>query len=173
MSPLYIKWHPPNQAIYKLNIDGSCSPIRNNYGIGGVFRNHQGNWIIGFVGSVKEGTSVQIELFALLKGLQIAVQKYLKPIIIETDAHAIIGMFKAPTMHFTNIINDCRLLLQQLDSLPLQVIYREQNCVPDSLARYGVMHAQEHCLLFGTPPHFAMSFYEQDHTGTLHSRMLN
>nr|XP_009793046.1 PREDICTED: uncharacterized protein LOC104239973 [Nicotiana sylvestris] len=164
-SPIYIKWHPPDYMYYKLNIDGSCCPALCTYGIGGVIRNHKSNWIIGFAGSVKEGTSIQIELLALLKDLQIAIQQRLLPIIIETDAQAIIGMLKSPAMSFINIINDCRSLLRLLDSPSVQVIYREQNCVADKLAKYGATHVQEQCLLFGTPPPFVMSCYEQDHQG--------
>lgn len=105
-------------------------------------------------------------------GLKIVIQQHLKPIIIETDAHAIISMFNSTTMQYINLINDCRLLLLQLDSPPLQYIYREQNCVTDSLVKYGVMHAQESCILFGRPPPFAKPSYQQDQNGTLQGRLI-
>lgn len=61
-TPLYIKWHPPYAPCYKLNIDGSASPILHNYGIGGVFRDSQGHWIMGFAGKLHQTSSAHIEL---------------------------------------------------------------------------------------------------------------
>ncbi|XP_075075263.1 uncharacterized protein LOC142162667 [Nicotiana tabacum] len=65
-----------------------------------------------------------------------------------------------------------RLLLLQLDSPPLQSIYREKNCVADSLANYGAMHANECCLLFGSPPPFITPSYQQDQNGMLRRRLI-
>nr|XP_009770772.1 PREDICTED: uncharacterized protein LOC104221406 [Nicotiana sylvestris] len=115
-----------------LNIDGSCSINQSKYGIRGLFHNAKGNWIIGFAGISVPGTAIQTELQALPKGLTIAVQKNLKPLVIETDAQAII----------------------------------------DSLANYGAMHAKEPCLLFGSPPLFVTSIYQQDQQGLLRRRMI-
>ncbi|XP_019241800.1 PREDICTED: uncharacterized protein LOC109221814, partial [Nicotiana attenuata] len=125
---------------YKLNIDGSCCPALCTYGIGGVIRNHQSNSVIRFAGCVNQGNPIQIELLALLKGLQIAVKQKLLPLTIETDARNIIGMLKSPAMSCINIVDDCGSLLQQLDSASVQVIYREQNDVADKLAKYGATH---------------------------------
>ncbi|XP_019228339.1 PREDICTED: uncharacterized protein LOC109209514 [Nicotiana attenuata] len=100
VTPLYIKWHPANATNYKLNIDGSCSSTQQKYGIGGVFRNHQGNWFMGFAGKSNLGTSVQTELLELLMGLKLVVQQHIKPIIIEIDAHGIIdSLAKHGAMH--------------------------------------------------------------------------
>ncbi|XP_019235421.1 PREDICTED: uncharacterized protein LOC109215764 [Nicotiana attenuata] len=151
---------------------GPVSQAKVKYGIGGVFRNIYGNWIIRFAGTTKEGSTVQTELLALLMGLKIAVQMQLKSLTIETDAQAIIGMFNAPPIQYTNIINDCRLLLLQLDNPPLQHIYREQNSVADSVATYGAMHLTEQCSVFERPPLFAMSSYIQNHQGMLQRRLI-
>ncbi|XP_019237577.1 PREDICTED: uncharacterized protein LOC109217762 [Nicotiana attenuata] len=155
---------------YKLNVDGSCCHTQCNYGIGGVIRDHQRNWIIGFAGGVQQGSPTQIELLALLKGLQIAAKQNQLPLIIETDAQNVLGMLNSPALNCINIVTDCRSLLQQLDRASVQVIYREQNGVADTLAKYGAMHVQEQCLLFESPPLFAQSYYHQDHQGILHLR---
>lgn len=99
-------------------------------------------------------------------GLKIVVQQQITPIVIETDWKEIIGMFQTNTMHYTNIINDCMLLLLQLDRPPIQHIYRKQNCVADSLVKYGVMHAQDNCILFAHHiflPHLFTSKITKEH----------
>lgn len=105
-------------------------------------------------------------------GLKIVVQQQLTPIVVETDAHEIIGMFKTTTMHYTNIINNCRLLLL-LPRHPIQHVYKEQNCVANSLAKHGATHVSENnCLLFANQPPFVEPFYQEDHAGTMHRRLV-
>ncbi|XP_019223735.1 PREDICTED: uncharacterized protein LOC109205474 isoform X2 [Nicotiana attenuata] len=65
-----------------------------------------------------------------------------------------------------------RLLLLQLDSPTLQNIYREQNCVANSLANYGALHAKETCLLFESPPPFVSTLHQQDQQGMLRRRLI-
>lgn len=146
---------PPHATYYKLNIDGSALSMLQKYGIGGVFRDSQGHWIMGFAGKSHQATSVHTELLALLMELQIVVRNQLPPIVIKIDAQEIIGMLTTPNMHYTNIINDCRLLLLHLGSPPIHHVYREKNSIVNSLPKYGAKHADgSSCLLFATPPPF-------------------
>ncbi|KAF3686055.1 hypothetical protein FXO37_00003 [Capsicum annuum] len=43
-----IKWHPPSEASYKLNSDGSCIGNPGVGGIGEVIRNNSKGWVIGY-----------------------------------------------------------------------------------------------------------------------------
>lgn len=43
-----VSWKPPARGNFKLNIDGLAIENPGRGGIGGVFRDHEGNWILGF-----------------------------------------------------------------------------------------------------------------------------
>lgn len=53
---IYIKWKPPDIGLFKLNVDGSCTDNPGKGDIGGVFRNSDSNFILGFNISVPHAT---------------------------------------------------------------------------------------------------------------------
>ncbi|XP_019251153.1 PREDICTED: uncharacterized protein LOC109230076 [Nicotiana attenuata] len=81
---IWVKWTPPPTNMYKLNTDGVGNPDKG--GVGGVFRNTSGNWILGYIGSVQHTTNTQAELLVILKVLQIAEERQLTPLEINTDS---------------------------------------------------------------------------------------
>ncbi|KAF7810986.1 reverse transcriptase [Senna tora] len=52
---LNVKWNPPNFGWWKLNCDGACSGNPGPFAIGGIIRDHMGNWVKGFSGYVGHG----------------------------------------------------------------------------------------------------------------------
>lgn len=46
---LNIKWEPTDDGKYKLNVDGASNGDTMSGGLGGVIRDHYGNWILGFM----------------------------------------------------------------------------------------------------------------------------
>lgn len=90
MTPL--KWIPPKPDIYKLNTDEAHSSTLNIDGIGGLIRNHHGNWIVGFSGKMPSQSSISAELYALIQGLRIGIQHNLSPLYVEIDANKVITM---------------------------------------------------------------------------------
>ncbi|XP_015086971.1 uncharacterized protein LOC107030084 [Solanum pennellii] len=81
-------------------------------GIGGVFRNHDGDWILGFSGLVATADALSTELHALLKGLQLALDRHLLPLEINVDAQLLV---------------DLLCLLRRLGDPTVRHVYREQN----------------------------------------------
>ncbi|XP_019265527.1 PREDICTED: uncharacterized protein LOC109243087 [Nicotiana attenuata] len=74
---IMLKWEPPSRGSYKLNTDGAA---RRNPGIGGsegVFRNHNGDWILGYMYNIPQTTNTRAEVQALIRGLQLAEQNHL------------------------------------------------------------------------------------------------
>lgn len=45
----FLSWEPPDPPFFCLNTDGSTNPNPEDGGIGGVLRNHEGQWIQGFM----------------------------------------------------------------------------------------------------------------------------
>lgn len=46
MRIINIKWHAPQKGWIKLNIYSAYDNLKS--GLGGIFRNNKGNWIVGF-----------------------------------------------------------------------------------------------------------------------------
>lgn len=76
------------KGIIILNIDGPLNPTKSQvgFGEGGVFRNHNGDLVMGHVGHYELTNVIKIELMTLLRGLQIAVEHKLTPLQIQMDA---------------------------------------------------------------------------------------
>ena len=70
-----IHWKPPDMGIVKLNTDGSCFPQTLKAGAGGLFRNHNSEWLLGFIQDCGVYTSLEAELWGILSGLKIALQR--------------------------------------------------------------------------------------------------
>ncbi|XP_070015524.1 uncharacterized protein [Nicotiana sylvestris] len=78
-----IKWSKPPSGHIKLNIDGSFKEALSLCGFGGVFRDNNGQWIVGFHGNLPETTPLQAELMALKTGLQIAIRQGFTKLEVE------------------------------------------------------------------------------------------
>ncbi|XP_070021412.1 uncharacterized protein [Nicotiana sylvestris] len=81
-----IHWERPPPNKIKLNIDGEFLKEKLHAGIGGVFRNSSGKWIMGFTKSCYTTCSLQAELLALEQGLKLAVDMLFAAIEIESDS---------------------------------------------------------------------------------------
>ncbi|XP_075076638.1 uncharacterized protein LOC142163266 [Nicotiana tabacum] len=65
-----VKWHRPPKGLFKLNIDASFHKNMQIYGLGGVIRNANGHWIVGYTKSAHARGSLHAEIKALLDGLK-------------------------------------------------------------------------------------------------------
>lgn len=91
-STIQVRWIPPAENSYKLNTNGSACHTIDLEGIGGVFRNQKGEWIWGFKKQLTQMTATHAERQAILHGLQIAKEKGLTPLEINTDSTIGINM---------------------------------------------------------------------------------
>ncbi|GLU09907.1 hypothetical protein SLE2022_267420 [Rubroshorea leprosula] len=78
-------WDPPPLNWLKLNTNGSVTSNPNNAGCGGLFRDNQGHWIMGFIRNIGYTTTLTTELYAIRDGLNIAVNHHFNFVIMETD----------------------------------------------------------------------------------------
>lgn len=60
------KWNPPTLG-YKLNTDGSYASNTKMEGIRGVFRDANGEWILGFTGNTLDSDFIKAELLVLIQ----------------------------------------------------------------------------------------------------------
>ncbi|KAF3652640.1 hypothetical protein FXO38_15984 [Capsicum annuum] len=133
---MYTKWKSPAQANYMLNTDCASeisSIIQHQLGLGGVFRNYKGEWVLGFHGTCAATDVLEGETHALLLGLQLAYQNNLYPLEIGIDSQQLVRLLDSNTYPNTTLISDstlisdCRYLLCALDNPQLHHFFREQN----------------------------------------------
>ena len=106
---------------------------------GGLFRDHEGNWVKGYVRGIGHTNSFLAELWALRDGLNIASEMGVNNLIIELDALSIVLLMKneAENIMMEPLLSDCRSLLKQIPNKRVLHIFREANQCADALAKLG------------------------------------
>lgn len=56
------KWEKPPHTLLKLNVNGSCKTHQNLGAIGGLIRNDNGKWILGFAETRNHPTVNDVEI---------------------------------------------------------------------------------------------------------------
>ena len=129
-----VRWKPPDRGLYKLNIDGAAKNNLGMWGTGGVFKNHVGQWILGFSESTPRTNPAMTELQILRRGLHIRVEHNFK----IRDSFNIIKWVNSNFLPYSNLLFECRSLMTKLDMHILTQTYREQNRVADKFAKKGL-----------------------------------
>ncbi|KAG8375071.1 hypothetical protein BUALT_Bualt10G0062100 [Buddleja alternifolia] len=131
---------PPPVGYVKLNINGLAKGNRGRVGMGGVIRNHRGEFLVSYAGYIGRQSNNTVKLWAIRQGIQLCIN--LKPVTvnIETDSRFAISclhrMIQGPAEHIilcTNILK----LLTKLRSSSIVACYRELNGSADCMANYG------------------------------------
>ncbi|XP_061358051.1 uncharacterized protein LOC133302309 [Gastrolobium bilobum] len=65
-------WRPPDLGWCKLNVDGAVKTNHRVASCGGLVRDDKGGWITGFSYYIGSYSPLMAELWAIMKGLQIA-----------------------------------------------------------------------------------------------------
>ncbi|OIT33838.1 hypothetical protein A4A49_56177, partial [Nicotiana attenuata] len=154
---------PPSSTSFKLNTDDFAQLSSGHDGICGVICDSSGTWIMGFASYHFSHGSMESELFALYHGLKLSFIHGYKPIEVKVDAQTIINFLPISHPLYTNIINDCRFLLAQLDDPAVLYTYREQNQVADLLAKFGSqLESSTGLIVYTQPPRFVTTTLEVD-----------
>ncbi|XP_070007256.1 uncharacterized protein [Nicotiana sylvestris] len=161
-----IYWERPLPNKIKLNIDGAFLKEKIHIGIGGVFRNSSGNWIMGFTKSCYTSCSMQAELLALEQGLKLAVEMPFAAIEIESNSMDIIKMLIDENGSSNACLLNCRSLMHQLKFPVIRNNFREGNAVADCLAKEAVKNFKsDKCYHLACPPLFVEAILEKDMQG--------
>ena len=84
---------------------------------GGLIRDHQGSWVVGFYHRMGPLDSLEAELWALRDGLQLAVTMQLKALQVKMEAVTAIQLLHGvqSTRHqYKNLLHDCMYLMKLL-----------------------------------------------------------
>ncbi|GKV14797.1 hypothetical protein SLEP1_g25615 [Rubroshorea leprosula] len=146
----FFKWSKPLSPFIKLNTDGSVLGNPGGAASGGLFRDHNGSWILGFARKIGITSSLAAELWALRDGLALAVTYSYSHLIVETDSSTAFNfmMNTACVSHpLSSLILDCRDLLRLISYVQIFHIKRQSNMAADQIARMGHSLQQDFVVL--------------------------
>lgn len=168
-----IWWEKPNTGWMKLNMDGSSIGNLGMAGGGGVIRDEEGNWVIGYARKIGSANSFQAELWTLRDVLFMCLQPHSQAVIIEMDAKAIIDAFSHQNNSnsiISSLIDDCRQLVTQIPQSRFRHVYSKANKCADYLAKLGSSMDVDFAV-FSSPPEDTLSIFEADCRGLYVNRL--
>ncbi|XP_047268043.1 uncharacterized protein LOC124898438 [Capsicum annuum] len=134
-------WPSPLMEI-KLNIDGSLDNSSKRGAVGGVFRNTEENWFLGFSAHINVNSAFEAEILALVMGLNLAIKMKVTQLAIATDFKKLAmtlneyGITERDTDEI-NLISIYRDLVEQMRNPPVHHEKWSMNVIADMLAKEG------------------------------------
>lgn len=156
----------------KLNTDGSSLENLGTAGSGGVFRDEDSNWVLGYSKHIIITSSFIAELWPMRDGLSLCINRNFLAVDIELDAKAIIDVLTNPNQTnsvISTIMDDCRQLASQIPQVRFSHCFKEANRCADGLIRMGTQQSLDF-ILYDSPPMASGIFADFDHSGLYHNR---
>ena len=130
LPPTCVRWRRPDQGKLKLNIDGSAQGNSGLAGGGGVLRDNQGNWVLGYSRKIERTTSFLAELWALRDGLHLCLSNNHLDVEVELDAKIIVDSNQT-----SQYLPSCSWLLDSTTFSSSTATAKETSALMDSLER--------------------------------------
>ena len=147
-----------------MNLDGSTIGNPGPARCGGVIRDNNGHWIVGFTRRIGVTTSCTVELWGLRDGLNMPCSLNISSLIVELDAKCIVdalGNLDYVNNVVSPILDDCRLLVTRIPRILFKHCYRQVNRCADSLARISCYLEADFSFL-SSPPMDILSVFKDD-----------
>ena len=128
-----LKWVPPPQGWFKVNVDGAIFKETNKAGIGVVVRDSQG-WVLAALTEKVDGVqdAEAIEALAIRRAIRFAIETSFNCVIIESDSLSVVEAIQdtaESTCHIGIIIEDVKILSKTMESCEFHHTKREANQV--------------------------------------------
>ena len=124
----------------QIDVDGS---VRHQFeaACGGVIRNSEGHWLMGFCKSLGVHSVIEAELIAILLGLKLAYQMGLQKILLYSDSLDVVNILMRDCCDedhpLRDIVGEIRDLLFRDWSVKLNYTPRDNIACADFLAKKG------------------------------------
>lgn len=151
----YIRWTPPHDGWYSLNVDGAAKGTPGPAGGGGIIRDHRGVFVSAFAASFGHCSAFMAEVKALSKGLELAKSLHIKKLLVQMDNLACVQALLNRTIsrsECTHLLQDCLTRIECPEwTVKLLHVYREGNRAADWLANHGAAHHIETYIFHNAP----------------------
>ncbi|PSR99976.1 HVA22-like protein [Actinidia chinensis var. chinensis] len=132
-------WKKPKFGWTKLNADGSVD--RDNTSFGGLFRDYKGDPICAYVSKAPIDDVFFVELWAIWRGLVLAVGLGIKVIWVESDSLSVVKTINKKQSYGSraaSCLEHIWELLKKFDKYKVSHSWREANRAADHLAKMDV-----------------------------------
>ena len=168
--PIPVAWEKPKAGWTKLNFDGSLKSKTGKASIGGVFRDHNAEFLLGYAESIGKTTSTMAELVALRRGLELILENRWRDVWLEGDAKALVDIIMegrpVKSVEAKRHVDDINAIIKELDNWTFTHIYREGNRAADKLAQMGHCLQKPH-IWRDMPPDEVLTIVNEDAKGKI------
>ncbi|KAA3460139.1 reverse transcriptase [Gossypium australe] len=136
-----------------LSSDGAVARISGNAAAGGVVPDWNGNWILGYTHYLGSCSPLEAELWGLLDGVHISLNKGYKKVRIQTDNLEVIWALTMEDMANSGntLLRRIKRLMNSEGQWEIKYVPREGNLTADKLAKTGLSW-QTPLRVFEVPP---------------------
>lgn len=139
--PIPVTWSRPELGWTKLNFDGSSNVSTGEASIGGVFRNHKAEFLLGYAEPIGKTTSTVAELVALRRGLELVLENDWNRVWLEGDEKSLVEIIvrkrRAKCEEVREQVSLINSIISELESCIISHVFREGNRAADKFARMG------------------------------------
>ncbi|EOY28460.1 Polynucleotidyl transferase [Theobroma cacao] len=165
-----VSWEKPEIGWTKLNFDGSCKGRGGKASIGGVFRNHKAEFLLGYAESIGRSTSTIAELAALRRGLELVLENGWTDVWLEGDAKTLVDVIvqrrQVKCAELQRHVSHINLIIPELNNCIVTHIYREGNRAADKLAQIG-HQLKKPQIWWHIPPNEVLPIVHEDAEGEI------
>ncbi|XP_022773026.1 uncharacterized protein LOC111315515 isoform X2 [Durio zibethinus] len=132
----WCKWQKPEIGCIKLNTDGSVDP--ENSGFGGLFRDYKGDPLCAFVSKAPQDDIFLVELWAIWRGLVLALGLGIKVIWVESDSMSVVKTINREQQYgakSSRCLKQIWKLLTKFENHRVTHSWRESNKAADHLSK--------------------------------------
>ncbi|KAF7844979.1 putative ribonuclease H protein At1g65750 family [Senna tora] len=136
----FICWEKPSNGWVKFNVDAAHRESLNLTACGGIARDSDGRFLIGFMRNLGDGSVLNAELWSIFCALEVAWHSGFKKVLVESDSLIAVRLINDSI----SLVHPCSPILARIHywiscDWEVQVvhIHREGNRVADSLAGHA------------------------------------
>jgi ribonuclease HI len=161
-----VLWQPPLLTWLKCNIDGASCGNPGIAACGGIFRDHNANFVYGFAEPLGTCSAYVAEMCGFMRAIEIAFHKQWNHLWIESDSSTVVSAFINPDHQVAWSLRTRwhnALFMARNMHVIVTHIYREGNQVADLLANHGLNLPS--IVFLEDIPLFAKNCYDRNKNG--------
>lgn len=166
--PVLVAWKKPEIGWTKLNFDGSCKCRTGKASIGGVLRNHEAEFLLGYSEFIGQKNSTIAELVALERGLELVLEDGWSDVWVEGDSKFLVDIIakkrRVSCAEVQKHVGHINSIIPALNNCMLTHIYREGNRAADKFAQMGY-HFKKPQVWRHSPPKEVLRIVQEDAQG--------